>query len=246
MFLTRLGINSKAVITGDETQIDLPLAQALRPARSPSRPEPHRRHRHCRVHQARRCPPSARAAHHRRLRRAPRPRPPAAPNRSRVTPRPLPMNRPLVAASRQSAAGFPPPKWRRSAETPLRQSSAPQSASTCRGALTLRNRQRTRVIDLRRLRRLALTLLQDLLAVQQFDLGIYLVSAAEITRLNEKFLRHQGSTDVITFNYEETAPPASGRSGGRDTCSTLLHGEIFICIDEAVAQAHRFRTAWQS
>jgi phosphate starvation-inducible PhoH-like protein len=25
MFLTRLGINSKAVITGDETQIDLPL-----------------------------------------------------------------------------------------------------------------------------------------------------------------------------------------------------------------------------
>jgi phosphate starvation-inducible PhoH-like protein len=25
MFLTRLGINSKAVITGDETQIDLPM-----------------------------------------------------------------------------------------------------------------------------------------------------------------------------------------------------------------------------
>ena len=37
MFLTRLGINSKAVITGDETQIDLPAAQTIRTARSASR-----------------------------------------------------------------------------------------------------------------------------------------------------------------------------------------------------------------
>jgi rRNA maturation RNase YbeY len=25
-----------------------------------------------------------------------------------------------------------------------------------------------------------------------------------------------------------------------------LHGEIFVCMDEAVAQARRFRTSWQS
>ena len=122
--------------------------------------------------------------------------------------------------------------------------------------LTLRNRQHTRAVDLRRLRRLATTLLQNLLAAKQFDLGIYLVSATEMTRLNETFLQHKGSTDVITFNYAETAAPASGRSGfgaaagrstdERDACSTLLHGEIFICIDEAVAQSRRFRTCWQS
>ena len=125
-----------------------------------------------------------------------------------------------------------------------------------RRTLTLRNRQHTRPVDLRRLRRVAATLLQNLLAVKQFDLGVYLVSAAEITRLNETFLQHKGSTDVITFNYAETAVPASGRPGfraaegrstdERDACSTPLHGEIFICIEEAVAQAQRFRTSWQS
>ena len=112
--------------------------------------------------------------------------------------------------------------------------------------LTLRNRQHTRAVDLRRLRRVAATVLQNLLAVEQFDLGIYLVSATEITRLNETFLRHKGSTDVITFNYAESGGPASGRSGRRDARTALLHGEIFICIDEAVAQARRFRTSWQS
>ena len=33
MFLTRLGIDSKAVITGDITQIDLPQPEAVRPDR---------------------------------------------------------------------------------------------------------------------------------------------------------------------------------------------------------------------
>ena len=25
----------------------------------------------------------------------------------------------------------------------------------------------------------------------------------------------------------------------------MLHGEIFVCVDEAVSQARRFRTTWQ-
>ena len=33
MFVTRLGFNSKAVITGDITQIDLPNARPQRPGR---------------------------------------------------------------------------------------------------------------------------------------------------------------------------------------------------------------------
>ena len=32
----------------------------------------------------------------------------------------------------------------------------------------------------------------------------------------------------------------------RDACPTLLHGEIFVCLDEAVSQARRFHTTWQS
>ena len=48
MFLTRLGFNSKAVVTGDITQIDLPQGKKSGLGRSAGCNEPHRRHR---VHQ---------------------------------------------------------------------------------------------------------------------------------------------------------------------------------------------------
>jgi len=35
------------------------------------------------------------------------------------------------------------------------------------------------------------------------------------------------------------------RQDRQDACPTL-HGEIFICIGDALAQARRFRTTWQS
>ena len=100
--------------------------------------------------------------------------------------------------------------------------------------LTFRNRHRTRRVDLRVLRRIAQALLRDAQPNESFDLGVYLVAAPEMTRLNETFLQHKGSTDVITFNYTEP----SGQP--------CLHGEIFICLDEAVSQARRFHTTWQS
>jgi phosphate starvation-inducible PhoH-like protein len=74
MFLTRLGHGSKAVITGDETQIDLPPHKNSGPARSAPRVEKHRRHLDCGIGQARRRPPPARAAHHFGLRGASRPK----------------------------------------------------------------------------------------------------------------------------------------------------------------------------
>ncbi len=67
--------------------------------------------------------------------------------------------------------------------------------------LCLRNRQRTRRVNRRTLRRMVECLLRDLLAIERFELGIYLVEAPEMTRLNERFLRHAGSTDVIAFDH---------------------------------------------
>ena len=99
--------------------------------------------------------------------------------------------------------------------------------------LQLSNRQRVRKLDLRLLRRVLLRALEDS-GAQGFNLSVYVVAAPEMTRLNETFLRHGGSTDVITFDYSEPARPG------------LLHGEVFICIDEALVQARRFRTSWQS
>ena len=104
-------------------------------------------------------------------------------------------------------------------------------------ALTFRNRQKRRGVELRSLRRLTRVLLADLLQVREADLGVFLVAAPEMTQLNETFLQHAGSTDVITFDYAEQETPQARQA---------LHGEIFICVDEAVIQARRFRGSWQA
>jgi probable rRNA maturation factor len=122
--------------------------------------------------------------------------------------------------------------------------------------LVLTSRQRIRRLDLRLLQRIAQALLDQLWPVGGLDVAIHVVGAPEITRLNEAFLRHKGSTDVITFDYSERAgqasrlpAPKSTDSGGldrQDACPTLLHGEIFVCLDEAFSQSQRFRATWQS
>ena len=110
----------------------------------------------------------------------------------------------------------------------------PHESSRCyKSHLHLHNRQRTRPLDRRRFLNAAQTLLRNLLRREQFDLGIYFVAAPEMTRLNEQFLQHAGSTDVITFDYSDPGQPE------------LLIGEIFICVDEAVTQARRYRATWQ-
>lgn len=96
---------------------------------------------------------------------------------------------------------------------------------------------------MRLLKRLTKTLLRDLLRREFSELGIYLVAEPEIIRLNETFLRHQGSTDVITFDYAE---PVTPEKKTRHKSEQLLCGEIFISLAEAFLQARRFRTTWQS
>ena len=100
--------------------------------------------------------------------------------------------------------------------------------------VTIRNCQRARAVNVHQLRRIAKALLADHLGVAEFRLNICLVGAREITRLNEVYLRHQGSTDVLSFDYRDSAR------------ADALFGEIFICVDEASVQARRFRTAWQA
>ena len=100
--------------------------------------------------------------------------------------------------------------------------------------MTLRNRQGACAVNLRLLRKIILVLLNELMAVKSFELGVCLVETDEITRLNERFLHHGGSTDVITFNYA----PRRGKK--------MIHGDVFICTSEAVEQAQRFRGTWET
>ena len=121
--------------------------------------------------------------------------------------------------------------------------------------LCLRNRQRARAIDLRLLRKITLGLLKDILQEPEFELGIHLVAASEMAQINETFLEHSGSTDVITFDYCQRAADilsAEKSQANREVAlptgcrQHVLHGEIFISIDDAVKQAREFQTTWQS
>ena len=99
--------------------------------------------------------------------------------------------------------------------------------------LVFRNRQRSRAVNLPLLRRVVRYLLEKEFALTDYELGFYFVDVIEMARINEEFLQHQGSTDVITFDYGATEAPA-------------LHGEIFISVADALKQSKEFRTTWQS
>ena len=97
--------------------------------------------------------------------------------------------------------------------------------------ITIANRQRTKKVNTRLLKQIAGELLAEL-KIAEADFGIALVSDKEMAQVNWQFLQHEGATDVITFDHESTR--------------TKLHGELFICVDVAMAQAKEFKSSWQS
>jgi len=100
------------------------------------------------------------------------------------------------------------------------------------------NRQRVKKINARLLNKIAAAVLTEL-EIGRCELEINLLGAKEMAALNEIFLRHEGSTDVITFDYLEKRKAESGKR-------KFVYGEIFISVDDAVSQAKRFKTSWQS
>lgn len=119
-----------------------------------------------------------------------------------------------------------------------------------KGNLVIDNRQRAARVNVVQVRRLAALLVGEVIGRERFELGICLLDGVEMARLNETFLRHAGSTDVITFDYGEglrrPAAPAGSVAGCRAMdARPVLAGEILVCMDEAIAQARRFRTSWQ-
>jgi probable rRNA maturation factor len=102
------------------------------------------------------------------------------------------------------------------------------------GTLVVRNRQRARPLNTKFIREIVRTLLVEELSCDKFEIGISIISEQAMTRMNEGYLRHKGSTDVITFDYLDESRPK------------CLAGEIFVCLDEALIQARRFRVTWQN
>jgi probable rRNA maturation factor len=104
--------------------------------------------------------------------------------------------------------------------------------------VVIANRQRTKKINARLLKQIAGALLAEL-EITDAELGINLVGADEMTLVNETFLQHEGFTDVITFDHRNCELRIKN-------CELKIHGELFVCVDDAVAQAKKFKTSWQS
>jgi probable rRNA maturation factor len=102
--------------------------------------------------------------------------------------------------------------------------------------ITITNRQRVKKIHSRLLKEITSAILEEL-EIEHYELAINLLGVREMAALNETFLRHEGSTDVITFNYSE---------GEKLWRNVGVSGEIFISVDDALLQAKQFKTSWQS
>lgn len=72
------------------------------------------------------------------------------------------------------------------------------------------------------------------MGVKKAELSWYFVNSKRMARVNEKYLGHEGSTDVITFQYLQHPQ------------KDILFGDVFICIDEAHYYAKEFHTTPQS
>lgn len=91
------------------------------------------------------------------------------------------------------------------------------------------NRQRRWSVDTARLRELTEAVLAREFGVGEASLGVRLIGAAAMAAMNWRWLRHEGSTDILTFDHRER-PEAP------------LYGELFVSVDDAVVQAADFRT----
>src|SRR5438045_3553563 len=84
---------------------------------------------------------------------------------------------------------------------------SPISRMKSERALLVRNQQRDRKIDSAFLRKAVTTLLEEVMKIREYEVGVHLVTRPRIKELNETYLRHEGSTDVITFDYLDLARP---------------------------------------
>jgi probable rRNA maturation factor len=121
--------------------------------------------------------------------------------------------------------------------------------------IVLANRQRTKKINARLLKQIVGGLFAEL-KITEAELGINLVGAREMTLVNETFLQHEGSTDVITFDHSQVVgddvrrlkneKPKTNNESPHVVSYKQIHGELFVCVDEAVLQARQFGTSWQA
>lgn len=74
-----------------------------------------------------------------------------------------------------------------------------------------------------------ISLLQKELNFTIDSLDISFVNSSEIAQLNTKYLKHNYSTDIITFDYSKS--------------DSSIEGEIIISVDDALENSKKFKTS---
>jgi probable rRNA maturation factor len=97
--------------------------------------------------------------------------------------------------------------------------------------VTVADSQKSKRLNRAFLKRVTENLLSKQLGLEDAEVGFDFVNDQRMAELNQRYLGHEGSTDVITFPYSESDGP--------------LQGDIFICVDEAIRQSRSFKTTWQ-
>ena len=213
MFLTRLGFNSKMVVTGDVTQVDLPGRLDVGPARRPRHPRRRRRRRVRRADQpGRRAPPPGRR-HHRRL-------------------------RPL---RRGPGAAAPPGRLERPAHRAAGGPAQPRAPGTMTApehdgtdmSIEIANESGVAVAEgpIVEVARYAL----DRMGVSPLaELSIMLIELEPMAELHERWLDEPGPTDVMSFPMDEYD---SARRPDAPSSGPALLGDIVLCPAFAADQA---------
>lgn len=99
--------------------------------------------------------------------------------------------------------------------------------------ITFQNTQQDRPVNVKYLREIVTQLIQNEFASFQGEACFHLVTKTRMAEVNYQFLKHEGPTDVITFDLAE------------DPDRSVFLAEIFICPAVAEDQAAEFETTWQ-
>jgi len=94
--------------------------------------------------------------------------------------------------------------------------------------IQVRSQQRLYPVISREVRKATIILMDELLQTNAYDLNILFVNETRMAKINLEHLRHEGATDIITFDY---------------TTPTLLHGDLIICPHVASENAARYRVS---
>ena len=94
--------------------------------------------------------------------------------------------------------------------------------------IQIHSQQRLYPVISGKIRKAAIILMDELLQMDAYDLNILFVNKTRMAKINLEHLRHEGATDIITFDY---------------TTPSLLHGDLIICPPVVSENAARYRVS---